>query len=54
MRLAEDGEVLVRGETVMAGYRNQPQRTAETIDAEGWLHSGDIGDDRRGRLPEDH
>ncbi len=43
VRLAEDGEVLVRGETVMAGYRNQPQRTAETIDPEGWLHSGDIG-----------
>jgi long-chain acyl-CoA synthetase len=43
IRLAEDGEVLVRGETIMAGYRNQPQKTAETIDGEGWLHSGDIG-----------
>src|SRR5581483_3223312 len=43
VRLADDGEVLVRGETVMAGYRNQPEKTAETIDAEGWLHSGDIG-----------
>src|SRR5437764_6738200 len=44
VRLAEDGEVLVRGETVMAGYRNQPQKTSETIDAEGWLHTGDIGE----------
>jgi long-subunit acyl-CoA synthetase (AMP-forming) len=44
IRIADDGEVLVRGETVMAGYRNQPERTAETIDAEGWLHTGDIGE----------
>jgi long-subunit acyl-CoA synthetase (AMP-forming) len=42
--LAEDGEVLVRGETIMVGYRGAPEQTAEAIDAEGWLHTGDIGE----------
>jgi long-chain acyl-CoA synthetase len=42
--LAEDGEVLVRGDTVMLGYRGDPQKTAETIDPDGWLHTGDIGE----------
>ena len=44
IRLGEDREVLVRGDNVMAGYRNQPDKTAEAIDAEGWLHTGDIGE----------
>ena len=44
IRLADDGEVLVRGPLVMAGYYKDPELTMATIDSAGWLHTGDIGE----------
>src|SRR2546421_1429822 len=44
IKLADDGEVLVKSEFVMMGYRNLPDKTAEAIDDDAWLHTGDIGE----------
>jgi long-chain acyl-CoA synthetase len=51
VRIATDGEILIKGPGIMAGYHNLPDETAETVDPDGWLHTGDIGNlDERGFL----
>ena len=54
LRIAEDGELMIRSETVFGGYYKDPEATAAVLEPDGWLHSGDIAEIDAGRVRQDH
>lgn len=50
VKIAQDGEILTKSESVMKGYYNKPELTAKEFDAEGWFHTGDIGEIVEGKF----
>ena len=54
IKLADDGEILIRSDSIFAGYYKDPEATAAVLSDDGWFRTGDVGEIDDGRLPQDH